>query len=310
NAYAQPAQDMGYQQPAQNTYTQHAQDMGYQQPMQNTYTQPVQNMNYQQQGAYMQQPMGGVILEPAASVAELGSQDGMEAINPAEMPESTGYSTAESLAELTPQRLNNNPAPNYDFPPAPMPGDFRAEPEYGSSTAAYDPMATPPYAYVPEKSNPLMGIVGALLFSLAACVLWVLIGMSGYVSYLGGLAMGFCCVTGYKLLGKRFDVFGFVCCIIVILLAVLGCNIFIEVLTLYNEPGVEEVLRMLGYNSFFETFFRFFDLANFLDNALASVAPGADSVMGNFMKNLLIGYAFAGVGFLVVAIPQLKSKRI
>ncbi len=315
NTYAQPAQSVPntFAQPAQsvpNTYAQPAQSVPntYAQPAQsvpNTFAQPAQSMNVVPPVSAVYVPMndGNIPQDtPAISVSQLGANDGMEAISTETTPESTGYATAESLAQLRPPEKRE-----VEYRPTPIPGDFRSEPEPVVSVMPYDPNVRP--SAIPESSSPIKGIIGALLFSLLACAVWVLIGMAGRIMYLGGLLMGFCCVTGYKLFGKKFDVFGIISCIVVILLAVLGSNILIELITAYNEPGFAETAQMLGFNGFADTFFRFFEFIQKIDDVVQLVSPGAESMTGMFIRNLLIGYAFSGVGFLVFAIPQFKARN-
>ncbi len=233
--------------------------------------------------------------------------DSMGSIDPATAPESTGFTTAADLAALEPPTASSFDNDYRDYSVPPIANDFRADPSYTQAPATFTPIARNP-----EKaninSNPLMGFVGAVLFCLIACVIWVIFGMMGKIAYIGGLAMGFCTVTGYKLFGKKFDVFGIISCIVVIALAVLGSNIFIETLAVFNEPGAEEVLSWLGYDGFADVFFNFFSLANTLDELMLEIGQEAN-VMSSFLINLGIGYALSGVGFCVVGIPAFKERN-
>lgn len=99
--------------------------------------------------------------------------DAMVAIDPATAPESTGYSTAQSLAELKPPTNGNLPPINGGFSqPAYSPmnnnGGFVQQP---MNSFANDGrfVAGRPTAIV-QESKPLMGILGALLFSLIGCM--------------------------------------------------------------------------------------------------------------------------------------------
>ncbi len=302
--YAQPqqntfAQPETYTQPQQNTF---AQPETYTQPQQSAFTQPI---NMQQMGTPAPEVMFTQPIQPeppVMSVDELGKSDSMEGISTENTPESTGYATAESLSQLQPQRMTPT-----DYTPAPIPGDFRSEPEFAAAPQAFNPMYSRPAA-IPEHSKPIMGIIGALLFALIGCAVWILIGMAGKIMYIGGLIMGFSTVTGYKLFGKKFDGFGIVCCAIVIIVAVLGSNIAIELISAYSTEGFAEAAEILGYNGFIDVFFRFFEFAGRVDELMAQVAPDAPSIMGTFLRNLMIGYAVSGIGFLVFAIPQFRQR--
>ena len=284
--YAQPqqntfAQPETYTQPQQNTF---AQPETYTQPQQSAFTQPI---NMQQMGTPAPEVMFTQPIQPeppVMSVDELGKSDSMEGISTENTPESTGYATAESLSQLQPQRMTPT-----DYTPAPIPGDFRSEPEFAAAPQAFNPMYSRPAA-IPEHSKPIMGIIGALLFALIGCAVWILIGMAGKIMYIGGLIMGFSTVTGYKLFGQKFDGFG------------------IELISAYSTEGFAEAAEILGYNGFIDVFFRFFEFAGRVDELMAQVAPDAPSIMGTFLRNLMIGYAVSGIGFLVFAIPQFRQR--
>lgn len=304
-------------QPAQsNINTQPQQPMfgadGFATPQQNTYNaQPASQMN-------MGMAMGTVGVGTMGAVGAMSmnqgsvpantnlasKSDSMDSIDPATAPQSTGFTTAADLAALEPPSASSFEN-NYTVPP--IANDFRADPSYTEAPATFTPMARNPVK-ANTNSNPLLGFVGAVLFALIACVIWIIFGMMGKIAWIGGLAMGFCTVTGYKLFGKKFDVFGIISCIVVIALAVLGSNIFIETMSVVNEPGATEVLKWLGYDGFADVFFNFFSLANTLDELMLELGEKAN-VMSTFLANLGIGYALSGIGFCVVAIPAFKERN-
>ncbi len=303
-------------QPVQNNFNAQPQQPmfgadGFATPQQNTYNmQPFQTNMGTTMGAVGVGAMGAVgAMGMNQGSVPMGTKlastsDSMGSIDPATAPESTGFTTAADLAALEPPSASSFEN-NYSVPP--IANDFRADPSYTAAPATFTPMVRNP-----EKaninSNPLLGFVGAVLFALIACVIWVIFGMMGKIAYIGGLAMGFCTVTGYKLLGKKFDVFGIISCIVVIALAVLGSNIFIETLAVFNEPGASEVLSWLGYDGFADVFFNFFSLANTLDELMLEIGEQAN-VMSSFLINLGVGYLLSGVGFCVVAIPAFKERN-
>lgn len=224
--------------------------------------------------------------------------DTMGSIDPATAPESTGFTTAEDLAALEPPTASSF---SNDYTVPPIANDFRADPSYTKAPATFTPIARNA-ENVDVASNPLMGFVGAVLFALIACVIWVLIGMMGKISYIGGLAMGFFTVTGYKLLGKKFDVYGIISCIVVIALAVLGSNIFIIVLELFGDAEIKLIItREYGYDSFMALFFNFFTFMGRMADPSVVRDP--------LIHNLVIGYLLSGVGFCVVAIPAFKERN-
>ena len=166
-----------------------------------------------------------------------------------------------------------------------------------------------PVDLTPRKSNVLLGIIGAVVFSLIGCVIWIIIGSFGYVSYLGGLALSLLTVTGYKLLGKKFDIYGVITCLIVVALAVFVSNIFINAFMIASDEELMEIMGYLGYNNFSDIFLRFFDMVRDVDEILASVYPGESGLMQEFFSELGIGYVFAGIAFIVVAVSQYRASK-
>ncbi len=289
NGFANPVQ------PAQPTFGAN----GFANPVQ-----PMQNNVGVGMGAVGVGMMGTNQGSVPSGVKLSSASDSMGSIDPATAPESTGFTTAADLAALEPPTSTSAFTNSYSAPP--IPNDFRADPAYSGG-----PVGVTPIMRNPEKdnvnSNPFMGFLGAVIFALIACVIWVLFGMMGRISYIGGLAMGFCTVTGYKLFGKKFDVFGVISCIVVIALAVLGSNLFIVTSSIY-QSGLEDVLVSFGYDGFMDVFFNFFSLATKLDNLLVAAGESA-TVMSSFIRDLVIGYAFSAIGFCVVAVSAFKERN-
>ena len=258
--------------------------------------------------------MGGTPLPSSQS-----GNDAMAAIDPATAPESTGYSTAQSLAELKPPTNGNLPPINGGFSqPAYSPmnnnGGFVQQPMNGgfvqqpTSSFANDGrfVAGRPTAIV-QESKPLMGILGALLFSLIGCAIWIIIGKLGYISYLGGVAMAFSTIFGYHLFGKKFDVLGLITSIVIVLIMVLLSNMFICAWQIVSEPGIDEALSLLGYEGFFSVFFGLFDLMKQVD--LLTGLEGMDSMTGTFISDLVIGYIVSGIATVAIGVSMLKKDR-
>lgn len=166
-----------------------------------------------------------------------------------------------------------------------------------------------PISVAPVKANVGMGILGAVLFSLIGCAVWVLIGSLGYISYLGGLVLSFLTITGYKLLGKKFDITGVIICAVVVALAVFVSNIFTEALLISMDADYMEALHYLGYNGFGDVFFRFFELIKKMDTLIEVSGVSGKNMSQAFISNLLFGYLFAGIAFIVMAISQFKVSK-
>lgn len=219
-----------------------------------------------------------VVVTPTTVLPPATSNNSMDSVDPATAPESTGYSTAQSLAELKPPSNSNLP---------PISGGF-SQPAYSpmnsNSGFVQQPMNNGGFVQRPMNSfgndgrfvagrptaisqpaNPVMGILGAIVFSLIGCAVWIIIGKLGYISYLGGIAMAFSTIFGYHLFGKKFDTLGLIISIVIVLVMVLVSNMFIYTWQLLSQPGMEEALSLLGYNGFFGVFFGLFDLMKQID---------------------------------------------
>ena len=193
------------------------------QPMQQPVPQPMQQPAVNQTQQTANNPVGiyGIpvpvaqptddeqaVVTPTTVLPPATSNNSMDSVDPATAPESTGYSTAQSLAELKPPSNSNLPPISGGFSqPAYSPmnsnGGFVQQPmdSFGNDGRF---VAGRPTA-ISQPANPVMGILGAIIFSLIGCAVWILIGKLGYISYLGGIAMAFSTIFGYHLFGKRFE---------------------------------------------------------------------------------------------------------
>lgn len=261
-----------------------------------------------------------VVVTPTTVLPPATSNNSMESVDPATAPESTGYSTAQSLAELKPPSNSNLPPISGGFSqPAYSPmnsnGGFVQQP-MNNGGFVQRPMnsfgndgrfvAGRPTA-ISQPANPVMGILGAIVFSLIGCAVWIIIGKFGYISYLGGIAMAFSTIFGYHLFGKKFDTLGLIISIVIVLVMVLVSNMFIYTWELLSQPGMEEALSLLGYNGFFGVFFGLFDLMKQVD--LHAGLDGIDSMTGGFMSDLIFSYIISMIATVAIGISMLKKDR-
>lgn len=261
-----------------------------------------------------------VVVTPTTVLPPATSNNSMDSVDPATAPESTGYSTAQSLAELKPPSNSNLPPISGGFSqPAYSPmnsnGGFVQQP-MNNGGFVQRPMnsfgndgrfvAGRPTA-ISQPANPVMGILGAIIFSLIGCAVWIIIGKLGYISYLGGIAMAFSTIFGYHLFGKKFDTLGLIISIVIVLVMVLISNMFIYTWQLLSQPGMEEALSLLGYNGFFGVFFGLFDLMKQVD--LHTGLEGIDSMTGGFISDLIFSYIIAMIATVAIGISMLKKDR-
>ena len=305
------------------------------QPMQQPVPQPMQQpaVNQTQQtansavGIYgipvpAAQPIADdqVVVTPTTVLPPATSNNSMDSVDPATAPESTGYSTDESLAELKPPSNSNLPPISGGFSqPAYSPmnsnGGFVQQP-MNNGGFVQRPMnsfgnegrfvAGRPTA-ISQPANPVMGILGAIVFSLIGCAVWIIIGKLGYISYLGGIAMAFSTIFGYHLFGKKFDTLGLIISIVIVLVMVLVSNMFIYTWELLSQPGMEEALSLLGYNGFFGVFFGLFDLMKQVD--LHTGLDGIDSMTGGFISDLIFSYIISMIATVAIGVSMLKKDR-
>lgn len=295
------------------------------QPMQQPVPQPMQQpaVNQTQQtansavGIYgipvpATQPIADdqVVVTPTTVLPPATSNNSMDSVDPATAPESTGYSTAQSLAELKPPSNSNLPPISGGFSqPAYSPmnsnGGFVQQPmnSFGNDGRF---VAGRPTA-ISQPANPVMGILGAIIFSLIGCAVWIIIGKLGYISYLGGIAMAFSTIFGYHLFGKKFDTLGLIISIVIVLVMVLVSNMFIYTWELLSQPGMEEALSLLGYNGFFGVFFGLFDLMKQVD--LHTGLDGIDSMTGGFISDLIFSYIISMIATVAIGVSMLKKDR-
>lgn len=261
-----------------------------------------------------------VVVTPTTVLPPATSNNSMDSVDPATAPESTGYSTAQSLAELKPPSNSNLPPISGGFSqPAYSPmnsnGGFVQQP-MNNGGFVQRPMnsfgnegrfvAGRPTA-ISQPANPVMGILGAIVFSLIGCAVWIIIGKLGYISYLGGIAMAFSTIFGYHLFGKKFDTLGLIISIVIVLVMVLVSNMFIYTWQLLSQPGMEEALSLLGYNGFFGVFFGLFDIMKQVD--LHAGLDGIDSMTGGFISDLIFSYIIAMIATVAIGVSMLKKDR-
>ena len=284
------------------------------QPQNNTNIPPI-NSGYEQQPVPQPQQFGqqpvemGVYGIPVEAQVPMQSNTAMDSIDPKTAPSSTGYSTAESLAQLQPPNNKNLPPidggfsqPSYNNQPMNGGGYVQQSMNSGFVQQSYSNnndarfIAGRPTAIEPE-GNPILGILGAVLFSLIGCAVWVVIGKLGYISYIGGVAMSFTTLFGYYLFSKKFDIIGMITGIVIVLLMVLFANMIIYAWDIASAAEYD----------FFDVFFNLFDIMKNFDLHLG--LEGSKSLTGEFIYNLVISYVISGISTCAIGIPMLKKNR-
>lgn len=259
-------------------------------------------------GAPVEKPQGGVVTEVMPSHSSFPA------------PTVTSAAPVQPVSDAQPQEEDLSAYVTSISEPEPEPevsyteGDImQVPPPAGNYSAPYQngpvPVFVPPVPKeIPARSNILMGALGSVVFSLIGCVIWVIIGSLGYISYLGGVAMALCCVMGYKLLGKKFDVPGFIVSLVVMLAAVLFSNVFIYSIQLVSDADILSLIQEWGYNGLPDVVFRFFPLMKQFDIMLEYYGEEAE-MMSSFMSDLGISCLFSGIAFFVIAFSMLRASK-
>ena len=90
-------------------------------------------------------------------------------------------------------------------------------------------------AYDDRKENFLLGIVGAVIGVIIGGAVALLVARLGYVSVLAGIALGFCTIKGYEILGKKLTKKGVVVSAVLMILTVFLVNQLDNVLFFMDE---------------------------------------------------------------------------
>lgn len=128
------------------------------------------------------------------------------------------------------------------------------------------------------RTNPFLGVIGAILGALIGAVLWVVLYQIGIIASLAGIAIVFCSCKGYALLSKSTKLGGVVISIFISVVVLLATVFLCWGIDIYNELSVEYEITLL------EAIL-----------SVPAIAFTADFVV-EFVKELLIGLILIGVG--------------
>lgn len=125
-----------------------------------------------------------------------------------------------------------------------------------------------------QTENVLLGIVGAFLGSILGVVLFLLIGLLGYIAMISGIVMGLATMKGYQFLGKKLSKKGMVISVLVVLIMTYVANRLDFALAIARETGW----------SFWEVY-----------QELSAILDYYPDLVGEYIRNLLLAYAMSGV---------------
>lgn len=137
------------------------------------------------------------------------------------------------------------------------------------------------------RSNPALGVVGAIVGALIGAVLWFILYQIGIIASIAGIAIVFCACKGYVMLSKSDKLGGIVTAIVISVVVLVATVFFCWGYTIYGEVSAEYAITLLD--------------AIF---AVPSIAFTADLIV-EFVKEILIGLILIGVG----AMPFIRQAK-
>ena len=184
-----------------------------------------------------------------------------------------------------------------------------APPITGAGNTMTAPYTAPISPVKAVKANPILGIAGAVIGALLGSIVIIIIGLLGFISWIGGLVLAFTTVTGFKLCGKRFNIAGLIICLFIVCLAVLGSTMACGTIQFVTDAEfMAEIGNPMGYTGFFDIFFDYFNFLDSLDLLLEYVGETPD-IMSSFISDLVLTAAFSVIPYLLYAIPSYKADR-
>ncbi|MCI9564607.1 MAG: hypothetical protein HFG30_01175 [Eubacterium sp.] len=142
-----------------------------------------------------------------------------------------------------------------------------------------------------EPSNVITGIVGALIGSLLGVALWVAIYHLGYIASIAGIAIIFCAMKGYEILGRSLDKKGVIIAAIISVIMVFAANHLAWTTEVYLE------LKEFGEISFLNILKRMFDFISEAD------------IMKEYLSDLGMGYVLTLIGGISMIVKKYKQVK-
>ncbi len=142
-----------------------------------------------------------------------------------------------------------------------------------------------------QKSNIVLGIIGAILGAMIGGVAWVLVRKAGYIASIVGVITIVCALKGYELLGKHLNRLG-----VIISSVVSVAMIYFANRISYAWMFYEEMKEYGGSYSFFEAY----------SDVITVLKLGEN--MGPYYQDLIVGLLFTGVGAIGIIIAAFKES--
>lgn len=131
---------------------------------------------------------------------------------------------------------------------------------------------------VKEPENVVLGTIGAIVGAIIGSILWILLDQVGFIASIAALAIIFCGIKGYEILGKRISKKGIIISIVITIIIVFLADIFSMGFSIYREFAAEYGISIAD---------AILSVPNFLTEP---------QILSQFLLNLAIGYVFVVIG--------------
>lgn len=142
-----------------------------------------------------------------------------------------------------------------------------------------------------EPSNVVTGIIGAIVGSLIGVALWIGIYHLGYIASIAGVAIIFCALKGYEILGHSLDKKGVIIVSIIALFMVFAAN--------HLAWTTEIYLELKNYGDI-----AFMDILKFMSNFISEA-----DVLKEYLLDLGMGYVLTLIGGISTIVNKYKQAK-
>lgn len=249
------------------------------------------------------------LVNPTANLEEthVSPADGPDAVTPLETQQNAynreygqrtdafdkGFATAENM-------IDRDAPVDYSRDRKTAPPPYKLENEYLPSAHSAPPPYSPESNYssyvhssISSKSNPVMGIIGALTCGVVGVLIWVMFAhFFNVISRFGAIAIVFTAFGGYYLAGRELDKKGIVISLLLSFLMTFAGVVSMSALSVCS--GIKEV---------FGADISFFESLRWIEYFIRTDAQ----VKSEFMSNL--GFSFISTGISAVVATIYFWKR-
>lgn len=144
-------------------------------------------------------------------------------------------------------------------------------------------------------SNIVTGVIGALVGSLLGVVFWIAIYHAGYIASIAGIAIIFCALKGYEILGGSLDKQGVIIASVISLIMVFVANHLAWTFEVYMEMSKYQIIS--SDMSFFDVLKNMSDFISLADS------------WKEYYSDLGVGYILTLIGGASMIIKKYKQAE-